>query len=84
MPYFITSTILFVLGLIIIYWVHSQYHLDIVVIIKEPPPMRRSFPFASPPATKKTISADVLKPRLGRITRTSKSLFWMTAPLMRL
>ncbi len=37
MPYFITSTILFILALIIIYWVHSQYHLDIVVAIKEPP-----------------------------------------------
>ncbi len=37
MPYFITSTILFILGFVIIYWVHSQYHLDIVVTIKEPP-----------------------------------------------
>lgn len=37
MPYLITSTILFILGLIIIYWVHSQYHLDIVVTINEPP-----------------------------------------------
>ena len=37
MPYFITSTILFILGLIIIYWVHNQYHLDIVVTPKPPP-----------------------------------------------
>jgi chlorobactene glucosyltransferase len=37
MPYLITSTILFVLGLIIIYWVHSQYHLDIVVTPTAPP-----------------------------------------------
>ncbi|MBI5825332.1 MAG: glycosyltransferase [Chloroflexi bacterium] len=37
MPYFITSTILFVLGLVIIYWVHNQYHLDIVVTPKPPP-----------------------------------------------
>ena len=31
MFYFITSTILFFLGLSIIYWVHSQYHMDIAV-----------------------------------------------------
>jgi chlorobactene glucosyltransferase len=31
MPYFITSTILFILGLGVIYWVHSQFHMDIVV-----------------------------------------------------
>ena len=31
MPYFLTSTLLFLLGLGIIYWVHSQYHMDIVV-----------------------------------------------------
>ncbi|MBI3150887.1 MAG: glycosyltransferase [Chloroflexi bacterium] len=37
MPYFITSTILFLLGLIIIYWVHNQYHLDIVVTPAPPP-----------------------------------------------
>jgi chlorobactene glucosyltransferase len=37
MPYLITSTILFILGLIIIYWVHSQYHLDIVVTVNQPP-----------------------------------------------
>ncbi|MBE0669858.1 MAG: glycosyltransferase [Anaerolineales bacterium] len=37
MTYFILSTILFILGLIIVYWVHSQYHLDIVVTPKAPP-----------------------------------------------
>lgn len=37
MPYFITFTILFILGLVIIYWVHNQYHLDIVVTPKLPP-----------------------------------------------
>jgi chlorobactene glucosyltransferase len=31
MPYFITSFLLFLLGLGIIVWVHSQYHMDIVV-----------------------------------------------------
>jgi chlorobactene glucosyltransferase len=31
MPYFLTSTLLFLLGLGVIYWVHSQYHMDIVV-----------------------------------------------------
>ncbi len=31
MFYFIFSTILFLLALIIIYWIHNQYHLDIVV-----------------------------------------------------
>ena len=37
MPYFLTSTLLFLLGLGIIYWVHSQYHMDIVVAPAEPP-----------------------------------------------
>ncbi len=31
MVYLILSTILFVIGLFIIYWLHNQYHLDIVV-----------------------------------------------------
>ncbi len=31
MPYLLISTTLFLLGLGIIYWVHSQYHMDIVV-----------------------------------------------------
>ena len=31
MPYFLTSTLLFLLGLGIIVWVHSQYQMDIVV-----------------------------------------------------
>ena len=37
MPYFLTSTLLFLLGLGIIYWVHSQYHMEIVVTPAEPP-----------------------------------------------
>jgi chlorobactene glucosyltransferase len=37
MFYFAASTILFLLGLIIIYWIHSQYHLDIVVTPAPPP-----------------------------------------------
>ena len=31
MIYFILSTLLFVAGLVIIYWLHNQYHLDIIV-----------------------------------------------------
>jgi chlorobactene glucosyltransferase len=31
MPYFLTSTIFFLLGLGVIVWVHSQYHIDLVV-----------------------------------------------------
>ena len=31
MPYLLTSTILFIAALIIIYWIHNQYHLDIIV-----------------------------------------------------
>ncbi len=31
MPYLITSTILFIAALVIIYWIHNQYHLDIIV-----------------------------------------------------
>ena len=38
MPYFLTSTLLFLLGLGIIYWVHSQYHMDIVVTPTTVPP----------------------------------------------
>ncbi|MBC7878073.1 MAG: glycosyltransferase [Anaerolineales bacterium] len=37
MIYFIISTILFVLALIIIYWIHNQYHLDIIVTPAPPP-----------------------------------------------
>ncbi len=44
MPYFIISTILFILGLVIIYWIHNQYQLDIVVIPAPPP---RSAPLIS-------------------------------------
>ena len=39
MPYFIISTILFIGGIIIIHWLHNQYHLDIVVE-PAPPPIR--------------------------------------------
>ena len=38
MTFFIISTTLFLLGILIIHWVHSQYHLDIVVM-PAPPPM---------------------------------------------
>ena len=37
MPYLLTSTILFIAALIIIYWIHNQYHLDIIVEIKPAP-----------------------------------------------
>ena len=37
MPYFLTSTLFFLLGLGIIYWVHSQYQMDIVVTPAEAP-----------------------------------------------
>jgi chlorobactene glucosyltransferase len=37
MTYFIISTILCAIGLIIIYWIHNQYHLDIIVSITPPP-----------------------------------------------
>lgn len=38
MIYFILSTAFFIGGLIIIYWLHNQYHLDIVVEPTPPPP----------------------------------------------
>ncbi|MFN8434233.1 MAG: glycosyltransferase [Anaerolineales bacterium] len=44
MPYFILSTILFLLAFIIIYWIHNQYHLDIVVM---PVPAPESAPKVS-------------------------------------
>lgn len=37
MSYFITSTILFIAALIIIFWIHNQYHLDIIVTPAKPP-----------------------------------------------
>ncbi len=37
MPYLITSSILFILALLIIYWIHNQYHLDIIVTPAPPP-----------------------------------------------
>ena len=37
MIYFALSTLLFVAGLIVIYWLHNQYHLDIIVEPVDPP-----------------------------------------------
>ena len=37
MIYFIISTLLFILGIVIIHWTHNQYHLDIVVMPAPPP-----------------------------------------------
>ena len=37
MPYLLTSTALFIAALIIIYWIHNQYHLDIIVEIQPAP-----------------------------------------------
>ena len=37
MSYFIISTILFITALVIIYWIHNQYHLDIIVESARPP-----------------------------------------------
>ena len=37
MPYFLISTLLFLLGLGIIVWVHSQYHMDVVVTPAQAP-----------------------------------------------
>jgi chlorobactene glucosyltransferase len=37
MPYFIASSIFFILSLVIIYWLHTQYHLDIIVGPVSPP-----------------------------------------------
>lgn len=37
MTYFVISTVLCILGLIIIYWIHNQYHLDIIVTHTPPP-----------------------------------------------
>ena len=37
MNYFILSTAFFIGGLIIIYWLHNQYHLDIIVEPAHPP-----------------------------------------------
>jgi chlorobactene glucosyltransferase len=37
MIYFLLSSLFFVAGLIIIYWLHNQYHLDIIVQPADPP-----------------------------------------------
>jgi chlorobactene glucosyltransferase len=38
MIYFILSTAFFIAGMMIVYWLHNQYHLDIVVEPTSPPP----------------------------------------------
>jgi chlorobactene glucosyltransferase len=38
MIYFYISTVIFLSGLWIVYWLHNQYHLDIVVTPVSPPP----------------------------------------------
>lgn len=38
MPNFILSTVFFVAGVSIVYWVHNQYHLDIKIDLEEKPP----------------------------------------------
>lgn len=37
MIYFLLSTIFFIVGMLIVYWLHNQYHLDIVVEPASPP-----------------------------------------------
>src|SRR5512138_368197 len=37
MPYLILSTAFFIGGIIVIYWLHNQYHLDILVKPTPPP-----------------------------------------------
>jgi chlorobactene glucosyltransferase len=37
MPYLVISTILFIGGMLIIYWIHNQYQMDIVVTPVPPP-----------------------------------------------
>jgi chlorobactene glucosyltransferase len=37
MPYLLISTLLFLAALVIIYWIHNQYHLDIIVEPATPP-----------------------------------------------
>jgi chlorobactene glucosyltransferase len=37
MPYFITSTVLFLAAMVIIYWIHNQYQLDVVIEPASPP-----------------------------------------------
>ena len=37
MVYFFASTAIFIVGLLIVYWLHSQAHLDIVVTPAAPP-----------------------------------------------
>jgi chlorobactene glucosyltransferase len=44
MPYFIISTACFIGGIFIVYWLHNQYHLDIIV---EPAPPPQKAPLIS-------------------------------------
>src|SRR3990172_894502 len=37
MPCFIASSTLFIAAFVIIYWIHNQYHLDIIVTPAPPP-----------------------------------------------
>src|SRR5215211_1189272 len=38
MVYLVLSTVFFIVGLVVIYWLNNQYHLDIVVRPTPPPP----------------------------------------------
>lgn len=38
MPYLVISTVIFIGGMLIIYWIHNQYQMDIVVTPAPPPP----------------------------------------------
>jgi chlorobactene glucosyltransferase len=38
MPYLILSSAFFLGGIVIIYWLHNQYHLDVIVAPAPPPP----------------------------------------------
>ncbi|RPJ18809.1 MAG: glycosyltransferase, partial [Chloroflexi bacterium] len=44
MIYFYISTVIFIIGIFIVYWLHNQYHLDIVV---EPAPPLPDAPLIS-------------------------------------
>ena len=44
MPYLFISTLLFIAAIVIIYWIHDQYHLDIIV---EPAPSPANAPLIS-------------------------------------
>jgi len=69
MPCFIVSTAFFVLGLVVIYWIHTQYPLDIVV---EPAP-----PPAEPPLVSICVPARDEERNIGACV---KSLFAQDYP----